>query len=156
MFGHQAWADAELWRAIEACAPAGRDAAIRGRWHHIHLVQRGFLWVVGDRSAEFQFSKPEDFAELGDLKAFGMRANAEIAEYLPNVDEARLCEQVTIPWFQNPPLSITVAEALTQCAMHSQWHRGQNATRLRELGGDVPLVDLIIWMLKGRPRAEWS
>jgi hypothetical protein len=30
---------------------------------------------------------------------------------------------------------VTVTEALTQCAMHSHYHRAQNATRLRELGG---------------------
>ena len=46
-------------------------------------------------------------------------------------------------------------EALTQCAMHSQWHRGQNAMRLRELGGEPPAVDLIVWYWKGRPEAQW-
>ena len=46
---------------------------------------------------------------------------------------------------KDPALTITVGEALTQCAMHSQWHRGQNATRLRELGGHPPMVDLIVW-----------
>ena len=37
------------------------------------------------------------------------------------------------------PLTITVGEALTQMAMHSQSHRGQNATRLRELAPSRPL-----------------
>jgi len=45
-------------------------------------------------------------------------------------------------------------EALTQMAMHSQWHRGQNATRLRELGAQPPTVDLIAWYWKGRPSAR--
>ena len=51
---------------------------------------------------------------------------------------------------------ITVAEALTQAAMHSQWHRGQNAVRLRELGVEPPPVDLIVWYWKGRPAAAWT
>ena len=38
-------------------------------------------------------------------------------------------------------------------AMHSQWHRGQNAMRLRELGGEPPTTDLIVWYWKGRPSA---
>jgi uncharacterized damage-inducible protein DinB len=40
--------------------------------------------------------------------------------------------------------------------MHSHYHRGQNATRLRELGGDPPGTDLITWIWKGRPAASWQ
>ena len=68
---------------------------------------------------------------------------------------SRLDEYIDIPWFKDPPLSITVTEALTQCAMHSHYHRGQNATRLRELGGEPPLTDLIGWYWKGRPAPVW-
>jgi uncharacterized damage-inducible protein DinB len=39
--------------------------------------------------------------------------------------------------------------------MHSHYHRGQNATRLRELGGEPPPTDLIVWYWKGRPAPEW-
>ena len=46
---HQSWADAEHWRAIETHAPAAADAAIRARLHHIHMVQRVFMWAAGDR-----------------------------------------------------------------------------------------------------------
>jgi hypothetical protein len=56
---------------------------------------------------------------------------------------------------KDPPLTITVAEALTQCAMHSHYHRGQNATRLRDLGGEPPPTDLIYWQWKGRPAGAW-
>ena len=93
--GHQAWADAEHWWAIEAHAAASHDQVIRNPLHH------------------------------------------------------------SMPWFTNPPLSITVAEALTQCAMHSHYHRGQNATLLRELGGVPPATDLIVWQWKGRPAGTW-
>jgi uncharacterized damage-inducible protein DinB len=68
----------------------------------------------------------------------------------------RLDTPVDIVWFNDPPLRITVAEALTQCAMHSQWHRGQNAARLRELGTEPPTLDLIVWYWKGRPPAVWE
>jgi hypothetical protein len=32
---------------------------------------------------------------------------------------------------------------------------GQNATRLRELGGAPPMTDLIVWYWKGRPLSDW-
>ena len=55
-----------------------------------------------------------------------------------------------------PGVDITVTEALTQCAMHSHYHRGQNATRLRELGAEPPFTDLIMWFWKSRPEPVWT
>ena len=34
-------------------------------------------------------------------------------------------------------------------------HRGQNATRVRELNGVPPTTDLIVWQWKGRPDGAW-
>jgi uncharacterized damage-inducible protein DinB len=153
---HQAWADAEHWRAIEAHSPAAADAAIRARLHHIHIVQRAFAWAVGDRAAGFSFTKPEDFGSLAELEAYARGSHEEIARFLAGATAATLDRRVAIPWFSDPPLSITVTEALTQCAMHSHYHRGQNATRLRELGGEPPLTDLIAWYWKGRPAPAWT
>ena len=76
-----------------------------------------------------------------------------MAPFIDAVSDARLQETIGMPWFKDPPLSITVEDALTQCAMHSHYHRGQNATRLRELGGDPPMTDFIVWLWKGRPAA---
>ena len=156
LYGHQAWADAEHWRAIEAHSPARDDQAIRARLHHLHLVQRSFIWAVGDRAIAFAFSQPEDFKTVGDLKVFARESHANIDRCLSHITDTRLAESVTMPWFKDPPLTITVSEALTQCAMHSQWHRGQNATRLRELGATPPTVDLIVWYWKGRPMPAWD
>jgi uncharacterized damage-inducible protein DinB len=155
LFQHQTWADVEHWRAIGAHAAARDDRAIRNRLHHIAIVQRGFLWAVGDRQEEFAFTTPEDF-NFDRLRQYVREHHDRIATYMATVTAARLQEVVDIPWFKEPPLTLTVEEALTQCAMHSHYHRGQNATRLRELGGDPPMTDLIVWYWKGRPHPEWS
>src|SRR5713101_6905667 len=141
LYGHQAWADAEHWRAMAAHAPAREDQALHHRLHHLHLVQRSFIWAVGDRTATFAFSKADDFKTFDDLKAFARDSHAIINQFVEGVTDTQLAQNVSIPWFKDPPLTITVGEALTQCAMHSQWHRGQNATRLRELGATPPTVD---------------
>jgi uncharacterized damage-inducible protein DinB len=156
LYGHQAWADAEHWRAILAHAPAREDRAIRDRLHHLHLVQRGFLWAVTDQTVPFPFTKPDDFKVLTDLRAYAADYHDRITRMVAAVTDTRLAETIEIPWFTDPPLAITVAEALTQCAMHSHYHRGQNATRLRELGGEPPGTDLIVWYWKGRPAAVWD
>jgi len=154
--GHQAWADAEQWRIIEAHPAAADDAAIRSRLHHIHIVQRAFRWAVGDRTVGFVVTKPEEFASLAELKRYARGSHEELDRFLQAVTADRLEERIAMPWFTDPPLSITVTEALTQCAMHSHYHRGQNATRLRELGAEPPLTDLIAWYWKGRPAPAWA
>jgi Ni/Fe-hydrogenase subunit HybB-like protein len=62
---------------------------------------------------------------------------------------------IEIPWFR-PSAKISIRQALTQAAMHSHYHRGQNATRLRELGGVPPMTDFIAWLHKGQPPAQWD
>jgi uncharacterized damage-inducible protein DinB len=53
-------------------------------------------------------------------------------QFIDSVSESRLTEAVSIPHApKDAPLTLTVTEALTQCAMHSHYHRGQNAARLR-------------------------
>jgi uncharacterized damage-inducible protein DinB len=156
LYGHQTWADAEGWRAIEAHPPACDDAAIRARLHHIHLVQRAFRWIAGGRESPLALTTPADFASLAALKTYARDYHDEIAHFVSTLTAERLDTLIDIPWFKEPPLRITVAEALTQCAMHSHYHRGQNATRLRELGGEPPTTDLIVWYSKGRPAPAWS
>ena len=157
LYGHQAWADAQHWRAIGAHAPAREDHAIRNRLHHIHFVQQAFLWVVGDRTTDFAMTKPADFPSFEDLKAYARAFHGGIRRVLDTASDERLAEEIRVPWAPKGARStLTVTEALLQCAMHSHYHRGQNATRLRELGGEPPTTDLIMWYWVGRAAAEWE
>ena len=155
LYAHQAWADAEHWSAIGAHPVACEDGAIRRRLHHIHFVQHAFLWTVGDRARPFAMTTPDDFTSFDRLRSYGRDYHLQIDPVLRDLSDARLAEPVSIVWFKDPPLTLTVAQALTQCAMHSHYHRGQNATRLRDLGGEPPPTDLILWQWKGRPAGAW-
>jgi uncharacterized damage-inducible protein DinB len=155
LYAHQAWADAEHWRAFGAYPAALADQALCERLHHIHLVQAAFLWVVGPRSTQFVITKIEDYANMADLKAFARKCQSEMAAMLGGMGEVRLAETIEVPWF-HPPLKISVRHALMQAAMHSHYHRGQNATRLRELGGVPPGTDFIEWLRHGQPAARWE
>jgi uncharacterized damage-inducible protein DinB len=155
LYAHQEWADAEHWRAFEAHPPALADKAIRERLLHIHLVQHGFLWVTSPQRPEFAFKKLEDFPDIADLKKYAQQGLAEMKERVKSTDQGRLEEMIEVPWF-NPALKISVRHALTQAAMHSHYHRGQNATRLRELGGVPPMTDFIVWLRECQPAARWK
>ena len=58
----------------------------------------------------------------------------------PEYVSTRFAETLSMPWAPEGSALLTVERALTQAAMHSHYHRGQNATRLRELGNDVAAV----------------
>lgn len=133
---------------------AGRQA-IRERLLHIHLVQHAFLWITGPRDALFASKKLEDFATMTELKKYARDGLVQLNDALRNASPERLEEMIEVIWFR-PPARLTVAQALTQAAMHSHYHRGQNATRLRELGGVPPTTDFIVWIHKGKPEAKWE
>jgi len=154
LYAHQEWADAEHWRAFETYPAALADQAIRERLLHIHLVQHAFLWVTGARISEFAFKKLEDFPGMAELKGYGRRGHEELQALLKSAREEQMGEMIEVPWFK-PPARISRRHALTQAAMHSHYHRGQNATRLRELGGEPPMTDFIVWLHKGQPKAQW-
>ena len=155
LYAHQEWADAEHWRAFEAHPLALEDKAIRERLHHIHLVQHAFLWITGPRSEPFANRKLEEFQSSTDLKNYAQEGLQHLNEFVKALDPTHAEQIIEIPWFR-PPAKISIRQALTQAAMHSHYHRGQNATRLRELGGVPPMTDFIAWLHKGQPPAQWA
>ncbi len=152
LFAHQAWADALHWTAALATPAALADPAFRTRQHHIHTVQRAFLCMASGEP--FQYAPLADDAVLAEMLPSVRRFHDEAAAFVANATP-RLAEPITLPWFQDPPCTVPLEQALHQVVMHSHYHRGQNATRLRELGGDPPMVDLIVWYWKQRPAPEW-
>jgi len=154
LYGHQEWADAEHWRAFESHPTALQDKAIRERLVHIHLVQHGFLWLLGPRNQQFEVKKIEDFTNISDLKKYGREGLVQMNAFVKGLG-GQHAEMVEVPWFK-PPAKIAIRHALMQAAMHSHYHRAQNATRLRELGGVPPTTDFIMWLYKGQPEAQWE
>ncbi len=153
LFQHQEWADAEHWRAIRDHPAASADSAIGARLHHIHLVQRSFLSVC--RGEQPERPSLESFGGMDQLCAYARSYHEDVRPWLADITPDRLQQSVSIRWFKDPPLQLPVSQALTQAVMHSHYHRGQNASRLRELGGEPPMTDFIVWLWKGQPSSTW-
>ncbi len=153
LLNHQFWADSIQWNALEKCLPALEDQKILIRLNHIHQGQHGFLLAVERREIRLP---PEEMKDPKALKTYAIQTHRMIREFMQNMTEIRLNEKVSIPWFKDPDFKISCAEVFMQMTFHSHYHRGQNATRLRELGGEPPLTDLIVWYWKGRPAPQWD
>jgi uncharacterized damage-inducible protein DinB len=155
ILAHQEWADAEHWRAFESHAGALKDTTLRERLLHIHLAQHAFLWIADPRAIQFVAKKHDDFPADAELKRYAQEANAGLRELIRSLSPESLEENIEIPWLK-PALMVSRRHALMQAAMHSHYHRGQNATRFRELGGIPPTTDFILWVKEGKPAAKWS
>jgi uncharacterized damage-inducible protein DinB len=96
---------------------------------------------------------PPSFEEL---QARAAASHAGLREFAASLPPDALSRTVRILWFPEPPCVITVAEALVQVAMHTQHHRGQCMTRLKDFGGEPKNVDWIIWLWKQKPQGRWG
>jgi uncharacterized damage-inducible protein DinB len=158
---HMEWADASVWRAVLGHPAASSDSRVRDLLRHLHFVQRAFLAVWTGRP----FQPPDADAAGWDRHA----AHSDVRSYYSDLDAAvesfdaaALERPLVMPWvapyeaqlgrrFEQP----TLAETIFQVTSHSTYHRGQVNARLRELGGDPPNVDYIVWIWFGRPAADW-
>jgi uncharacterized damage-inducible protein DinB len=152
LFDHQAWADAAMLAAIRACPAAVDNEKLRHTLHHILIVQRFFLSIFLTRPFDMKTESklPES---LDAYSTLFRETHAEELAFVSALDDAALTRVIETPWI--PGAKLTLAQAMMQVVMHSQWHRGQCASRLREAGAQLPTFDFILW-LKDRPQPAWS
>jgi uncharacterized damage-inducible protein DinB len=153
LMAHAEWANGVFFHTWGK-SPARDNEELRTRVRHIIGVQSGFLSVLkGETLTMPQGGPPLTYDEL---KARAVPCHAGLREFTAGLRDDGLSRMVHIPWFPDPPCIITVAEALVQVGMHTQHHRGQCMTRLKDFGGEPKDVDWIIWLWKKRPAARWS
>ena len=147
------WANAVFFHAW-AKSPARDHEELRSRVAHILGVQEGFRSILRGEPPTMPPDGPPPSFE--DLKARAVTCHELLREYAADLTEEELSRTVRIPWFPDPPCVLSVAEALVQVAMHTQHHRGQCMTRLRDFGGEPKNVDWIIWLWKQKPQRRWG
>ncbi len=158
---HMEWADAKVWESVLKLSSSNSDSKMRKLLYHISSVQRAFYYVRTKQP--LVFPKETDFLELLDIAKWGYKCYAQANEYLISLKENELKNIIEIPWANRlekiigqKPEEASLAETLLQVAMHSAYHRGQVNARLREIGGEPPMVDFIAWVWLGKPKADWK
>jgi uncharacterized damage-inducible protein DinB len=153
LMAHTEWANAVFFHAWGK-SPARDHEEMRRRVDHFVGVQQGFLSILrGEPPGGPPDGPPSSFE---DLKTRAETCHAGLRDFAARLGPGDLSRTVRIIWFPEPPCVITVAEAVVQVAMHTQHHRGQCMTRLKDLGGEPKNVDWIIWLWKQRPQGRWS
>lgn len=157
---HMEWADALVWRSIRSLRGADDDRPLRERLHHVHTVQWAYLQIW--RGEPVTIPELVTFRDLAALEAWARQYYEEQRPFTNAVGAIDLARPVTVPWAgevakrfgASPP--VTLGETMLQVVLHSTHHRGQLATKIRELGGEPPLMDFIFWLWTNRPAPDWA
>ncbi len=157
---HMEWADAVVWQTVLALRDAQQDPRLLDRLHHVHVVQWVYLQVW--RGEPIRVPELGTFADLLALSAWARPYYARLHEFSRHLKDDALSQRLDVPWASEVVKRLgsagpaTLGESVLQVVLHSTYHRGQIATRIRELGGEPPLTDFIAWAWKERPDPEWG
>ena len=154
LYAHQEWADAAHWRAVLGSEAARRDPDLKARLVHLHAAQQ--VWLGRWQGLSLGFPKAEDHAAIEDTFHFAQACHAALRAFLSLKKDGDLAEPVTYANLAGETFTQPLGELMLHLAFHSQYHRGQNATRLRALGAPAPATDLVNWQREGRPAARWD
>lgn len=153
LLAYAEWADAVFFHAWGK-SPARDHEEMRERVDHIVSVQAAFWSILAEQPpSPSPGGPPPSFAEL---VARAQSGHARLRAWAAALDEAGLSSPARIPWMPDPPCVLTAAEAAVQAVMHTQHHRGQCMTRLKDFGGQPKNVDWIIWLWKQKPDPRWN
>lgn len=153
LFAHMEWGDAEHWKAVLGNHEARHDPDLKTRLIHMHGAQR--IWLGRWQGLQLPWPKESDYPALDDLRHFAAACHAAQRAYLQTLQDADLEKVLTFTTINGEDVRQKLGDTLLQLPMHSQYHRGQNALRLKGLGATVPGTDFVLWTRIGRPEPDW-
>ena len=157
---HMEWADARAWAAVRTVPVAQTDDRLRWLFHHSQLVQS--IYLQAWRGDPFTLTELGAYPDLAAIETWARPYYPAIRAFAERVDASRLAEPVDFPWEEmivaefGRMLPVTLSESASQVFMHTAYHRGQIATRIREIGGEPPHSDYLYWVWAGRPAPDWQ
>ena len=109
-----------------------------------------------------EYTKADELEDLAANAKWGLKYHHTWPTFLDELNDDGMDRTLEFPLppplaerLSGAPVFPTVREALAHVACHSVHHRAQVNTRLRELGGEPPWIDLLAWLLHGKPQADW-
>ena len=158
---HMQWADAEVWKKVLSFEKAENDERIKKLLYHLHQVQYAFYFVWNDLPVENP--KQQEFVNLNSIAKWGFDYQQKLKEFISTTKADEIEKVIQIPWavfmerrIGKKVVPASLEETMLQVILHSTYHRAQINTRLRELGGEPPSVDFIVWVWLGKPNANWK
>ena len=129
-------------REIASSFPGVRETLI-----HIWDTERFWLSVIKQQPAPESFRMNGFNGTLEDVFQGAQKTSKELSEYVVNLSEEELCEDVSLytPWVEGTKKRY---EFIQHCINHSSYHRGQLVTIGHHVGfHDAPMTDFSFYLL---------
>jgi uncharacterized damage-inducible protein DinB len=142
MFTYHNWANR---RALDSIAGLdGNDAIPRKLLAHLLGAQK--LWLL--RIQGSNLTGAEVWPDFSFEECLALDAEMELKwrEYLEKMDEEELNRSVAYTNTKGDSFVNSVEEIVTHMFNHGTYHRGQIASKVRELGGTPASTDFIVFM----------
>jgi uncharacterized damage-inducible protein DinB len=143
---HQAWADTAHWKALHDNSTLLEDGEMRERLNHMLSALRILTGLARGETPDP--ARMKEMVPADQLEAAMGKANSELMDALKKID---LQKVIALPRGPKGPWEAPAGILLLQAITHSQHHRGQNASRMRQLGAAPPMTDFVVWYALGRP-----
>ena len=152
-FDYDRWANV---RVLDACRglsaeqynaePVPGWSSVRSTVAHIAIVTDGWLRGLGGEHV-MSFPTEAELPSVDDAARLLDRAYANVEAVLPTLDPEQLSAPRT---FRGGTRSASLPPwvVLRHVVNHGTYHRGQVASKLRRLGVDPPITDLVIWAIE--------
>jgi uncharacterized damage-inducible protein DinB len=146
MARHQAWADTAHWKTLRENTALLEDEEIRTRLNHMLTAVKMLIALARGQTPDT--ARVSEIGSIDELETSMGKAHGDLAATLASVDLDRM---IALPRGPKGPFEAPAGVLLLQALTHSQHHRAQNASRMRQLGVAPPMTDFVIWYALGRP-----
>jgi uncharacterized damage-inducible protein DinB len=150
LFAYDRWANGLVLDACRGLTPEQYNAepapgwsSVRSTLTHVAIVTDGWLRGLGGEHVT-EFPTEADLPTVDDAARLLDRAYSIVDAALPTLTPERLA---TPQLFRGGDRSATLPPwvVLRHLVNHGTYHRGQVASKLKRLGVDPPMTDLVFW-----------
>jgi uncharacterized damage-inducible protein DinB len=157
LFTYTEWAN-DL--AIEAAAKLPDDGLHRdfGISHKsifgtlVHMAGAEWIWLERwhghspTKTEAWSYWSTESCADLVTLKDRWAGLVRQRTQYVSQLDEAKLAEELSFRLLSGDPSSMSLINQMQHVVNHATMHRGQVVGMIRQLGQEPPATDLIFYL----------
>lgn len=139
LFNYDNWATSRLLAAAESVQ---NDPKLKDLISHV--ITANTVWL-GRIKTDASSATAWESRDYSDNVSLFRENNSNWQNWLGSVSETDLRGLIHYKNIKGDPFSGVLKDILTHVINHSTYHRGQIATRLKELGVQVPPTDFIVY-----------
>jgi uncharacterized damage-inducible protein DinB len=157
LYAYNRWADRKIVDACRTLSPEQYAAepvpgwsSVRSTLTHIAIVTDGWLCGCAGENVT-SFPTEADLPTVDDAEQLLDRAYEHFERLCPSLTSVNLANLQT---FRGAGRSVTLPPwmVLRHIVNHATYHRGQIASKLKRLGVEPPMTDLIFWAVEQIPQ----